>query len=139
MEKDYVALKPDKEAKLEDKDFMIYEMLTLILRELRMANQKWSATKPLLKAGVNLKLAGGTYGLGKLHHKLMVIDDSVTIFGSFNYTRPANRSNDENILVVGDIDETIPAIKNKQKKIGITCRREIERIAVDHGSDITTG
>ena len=84
----------------------------------RQANQKWAATHPLNRAGVNLKLAGGTDGLGKLHHKLMVIDDAVTIFGSFNYTGPANKSNDENILIVGDINETDPiVVVNKKQSV----------------------
>jgi phosphatidylserine/phosphatidylglycerophosphate/cardiolipin synthase-like enzyme len=42
---------------------------------------------------------GNRNGLGKLHHKLMVIDDAVTIFGSFNYTEPANRTNDSRHII----------------------------------------
>lgn len=37
---------------------------------------------------------------GKLHHKLLVLDDQVTIGGSFNYTGPANQYNDENLFIV---------------------------------------
>lgn len=102
----------------------------------RQANQKWAATHPMAEAGVELKVAGNTGGLGKLHHKLMVIDDSVTIFGSFNYTRPANRSNDENILIVGDKEEKEPMAIEIQRAIGKQCRKEIERIATQFGSDI---
>lgn len=102
----------------------------------RQANQKWAATHPLKEAGVLLKVAGNKNGLGKLHHKLMVIDDSVTIFGSFNYTGPANRSNDENILIVGDLEETNPLAISMQKKIGEGCRREIERISLQFGDDV---
>jgi phosphatidylserine/phosphatidylglycerophosphate/cardiolipin synthase-like enzyme len=102
----------------------------------RQANQKWAARHSLTQAGINLKLAGGTNGLGKLHHKLMVIDDSLTIFGSFNYTGPANKTNDENILIVGDLDATKAAEKNKQSKIAMKCREEIERIAHQFGTDV---
>ena len=94
----------------------------------RQGNQKWAAKKSLSDAGIVVKLAGGRGGLGKLHHKLMVIDDQLSIFGSFNYTRPANRSNDENIVVVGDLDESQVAKKEKQRQIALPARREIDRI-----------
>jgi len=100
------------------------------------ANQKWAATHPLHQAGIKLRLAGQKNGLGKLHHKLMVIDEAVTIFGSFNYTGPANKSNDENILIVGDVEEIDPTAIDTQKKIAVKCRQEIERIALEHGDPI---
>jgi phosphatidylserine/phosphatidylglycerophosphate/cardiolipin synthase-like enzyme len=37
---------------------------------------------------------------GKLHHKLLVLDEQVSIGGSFNYTGPANQFNDENIFII---------------------------------------
>ncbi len=58
----------------------------------------------------------------------MVIDDLLSIFGSFNYTKPANRSNDENIVIVGDLDETRVAQKKKQEQIAVSARKEIDRI-----------
>ena len=39
--------------------------------------------------------------LRKLHHKLMVIDETIVVAGSFNYTQPANDYNDENLFVLG--------------------------------------
>ena len=38
----------------------------------------------------------------------MVIDERVVIGGSFNYTGPANRLNDENIFVLGDLEDDGP-------------------------------
>lgn len=35
-----------------------------------------------------------------LHHKVMIIDSSVVITGSFNFTKSANTRNDENILII---------------------------------------
>ncbi len=35
-----------------------------------------------------------------LHHKVMIIDSSVVITGSFNFTKSANTKNDENILII---------------------------------------
>ena len=94
----------------------------------RQANQKWAAKKPMVEAGIDIRIAGGTGGLGKLHHKLMVIDDQITIFGSFNYTKPANKSNDENILIVGDLEETRADAIAMQTQIATSSRAEIDRI-----------
>ncbi|MBK8903570.1 MAG: hypothetical protein IPM53_20475 [Anaerolineaceae bacterium] len=37
-----------------------------------------------------------------MHHKVFIIDRSTVIFGSFNFSDNANRSNDENVLIVHD-------------------------------------
>ena len=97
----------------------------------RQANQKWAAKKPLQDAGIDIKVAGGRGKLGKVHHKLMVIDDQISIFGSFNYTKPANKSNDENIVIVGDLEEADPQARADQSKIAKACRAEIDRIITD--------
>lgn len=91
-------------------------------------NQKWSAAKNL-DGDIDIKFTKkGLNGLGKLHHKLMVIDKSVVIIGSFNYTQPANLFNDENILVIGDLDTPTAIGKTNQAKFGEFVFNEIERI-----------
>ncbi|MEO1028354.1 MAG: phospholipase D-like domain-containing protein [Pseudomonadota bacterium] len=97
----------------------------------RQGNQDWAAKHSLAAAGINIPLAGGRGKLGKVHHKMMVIDDELSIFGSFNYTKPANRSNDENILIIGDLDGTDAAARTKHKKIAHAARAEIDRIISD--------
>ena len=92
------------------------------------SNQRWAARHTLSSAGIDIKLAGRRGLLGKLHHKLMVIDDQLSIFGSFNYTKPANRSNDENIVVIGDLDETRQTQRNIQARLALQARREVDRI-----------
>jgi len=95
---------------------------------------KWAATTDLAAAGMELYFAGGNKkGIRKLHHKLMAIDDSLTIIGSFNYTSPANLYNDENIVVLGDLENPTP----EQRQIAIAARQEIDRIVRDHGDPIT--
>ncbi len=37
---------------------------------------------------------------GQMHHKVMIIDESIVIFGSYNFTNSAEIRNDENLLVV---------------------------------------
>jgi phosphatidylserine/phosphatidylglycerophosphate/cardiolipin synthase-like enzyme len=61
----------------------------------------WAATHWLHDAGINVFFPRREPGFGKLHHKLMVIDDAIVVGGSFNYTAPANDYNDENIFVLG--------------------------------------
>ena len=39
-----------------------------------------------------------------LHHKVIIVDRQTVIFGSFNFTASANRSNDENLIIVHDAD-----------------------------------
>ena len=38
----------------------------------------------------------------KLHHKVIIIDDSIVITGSYNLTRSAEIRNDENVLIIHD-------------------------------------
>jgi len=59
----------------------------------------WSPKKELLAAGAKLRKETLPNG-GKLHHKLLVLDDQTVIGGSFNFTGPANRYNDENLFLV---------------------------------------
>ena len=96
----------------------------------------WSAIRPLKKGGAKLFAVPKGRGIGKLHHKLMVLDEEVVIGGSFNYTGPANRLNDENIFVLGDLQTTSAAQRKAQRKIAKFALKEIERIIVDHGRQI---
>ncbi|MFN3544867.1 MAG: phospholipase D-like domain-containing protein [Thiobacillus sp.] len=63
--------------------------------------QKWSPHKALIKKGARLRRETLPNN-GKLHHKLLELDDRTVIGGSFNYTGPANRYNDENLFLVRD-------------------------------------
>jgi phosphatidylserine/phosphatidylglycerophosphate/cardiolipin synthase-like enzyme len=63
--------------------------------------QKWAATHDLDRAHIELYFPKRSPAFGKLHHKLMVIDEAIVVAGSFNYTAPANDYNDENIFVLG--------------------------------------
>ena len=41
---------------------------------------------------------------GQMHHKVMIIDESIVIFGSYNFTNSAETRNDENLLVIYNED-----------------------------------
>lgn len=99
----------------------------------RQANQNWSAVQPLKAAGAELwTLRSGT-GVGKLHHKLMVLDEQVIIAGSFNYTGPATKLNDENVIILGDLETTSNASVNAQKTLAAYALNEIKRIVREFG------
>ncbi len=93
--------------------------------------QRWAATQPLKDAGVNLYQNTAGTGVRKIHHKLMVLDQQVTIVGSFNYTAPATTLNDENIIVLGDLEETSVTAGAAQRAIAGYTLTEIDRIIND--------
>jgi phosphatidylserine/phosphatidylglycerophosphate/cardiolipin synthase-like enzyme len=88
----------------------------------------WSATSWLHNEGIELYFPKRVSGFGKLHHKLMVIDDAIVVAGSMNYTAPANEYNDENIFVIGNPYLKDDAAKKACAEIAGFFRREIERI-----------
>lgn len=98
--------------------------------------QTWSATKWLHNKGISIFFPDKKQlpGLGKLHHKVIVIDDAIVITGSMNYTPPANEFNDENIVVMGspyDLPKSKGGIVNHDecKAIAQLFRSEITRIS----------
>jgi phosphatidylserine/phosphatidylglycerophosphate/cardiolipin synthase-like enzyme len=93
--------------------------------------QQWAATQPLKSAGVELYENKAGTGVRKVHHKLMVIDERLVIAGSFNYTAPAATLNDENILVIGDLEETDATAEAAQRQVAAFALAEINRIITD--------
>jgi phosphatidylserine/phosphatidylglycerophosphate/cardiolipin synthase-like enzyme len=93
--------------------------------------QAWAATQPLKAAGVQLFQNKTGTGVRKIHHKLMVVDERLVIAGSFNYTAPATTLNDENIIVLGDLEETDPDAEAAQRQLAAYALAEIERIITD--------
>src|SRR5215813_13417351 len=55
------------------------------------------ALVPLFCAKLPVKTDGNKY---TLHHKVIIIDDSTVITGSFNFTKSADDSNDDNIIII---------------------------------------
>jgi phosphatidylserine/phosphatidylglycerophosphate/cardiolipin synthase-like enzyme len=106
------------------------------------ANQNWSAKKVLKDAGLKQLYLVPKPGLPspkprKLHHKLMVIDEQLIIAGSFNYTGPANTTNDENIIIIGNLISTNQDSIQKQKKLAKYALDEIDRIITSYGKKIS--
>lgn len=53
--------------------------------------------KPLVCSGVNVRWDGNP---DVLHHKVFIIDGSIVVMGSFNYSQNAQNDNNENMLVI---------------------------------------
>ena len=73
--------------------------------ERRSALASWSQLPLLYCAGANMRRDGNYF---YLHHKVIIIDERVVITGSFNFSKSATRSNDENLLIIRD--ETIAGL-----------------------------
>lgn len=99
-------------------------------------SQDWAAIPALRDAGCSLWAVHRGGGVGKLHHKLMVLDDQVVIAGSFNYTAPANRLNDENIIILGNLGTRSDSQRATQQRIAEFARGEIDRIITEYGDGI---
>jgi phosphatidylserine/phosphatidylglycerophosphate/cardiolipin synthase-like enzyme len=52
------------------------------------------------QAGLPVRLDGNVSGL--MHHKVMIIDESIVITGSYNFTSSAELRNDENLIILED-------------------------------------
>lgn len=59
-----------------------------------------SEYETLKAAGVNVRLDGNSNGL--MHDKVIIIDRSIVITGSYNFTAAAENKNDENLVVINN-------------------------------------
>ena len=53
----------------------------------------------LADAGLDVRLDNYS---GLMHHKVIVIDHQIVIFGSYNFSRAAETKNDENVMIIDD-------------------------------------
>ena len=61
------------------------------------SNTTFSEYNKLKEQGAEVYTDGNPY---VMHHKVIIIDERVVIFGSFNFSDNANTSNDENLLII---------------------------------------
>ncbi len=103
----------------------------------------WAAARSLLgRDNIELHRSHRRGSVGKLHHKLMVIDEQLIIAGSFNYTAPATTLNDENIIVIGNLEtaDDMPSLAGRSALIpeSIEAQQELAGYAKDEMSRIVT-
>ena len=63
------------------------------------AGSKYSKYHDLKAAGADVRRDGNPR---VMHHKVFIIDEKTVITGSFNFSASANKSNDENLLIIED-------------------------------------
>lgn len=91
---------------------------------------KMEIMKQLLKARERIDFAIFTFA------RSSGIDGAVIICGSFNYTGPANRLNDENILVIGDLEDEGPLAQTAQRDLATFALAEIDRMIATNGERV---
>lgn len=67
------------------------------LMDISGANAVGSEFANLIESGVDVRRMEAE---GRMHHKVILIDDELVITGSYNFTRSAEEQNDENLLVI---------------------------------------
>jgi phosphatidylserine/phosphatidylglycerophosphate/cardiolipin synthase-like enzyme len=83
----------------------------------------YSAYGKLKQQGIEVYTDGNPYAM---HHKAIIIDERIVIFGSYNFSDNANTSNDENLLIVespeiaraflAEYDRIVAVAKNPPKR-----------------------
>jgi phosphatidylserine/phosphatidylglycerophosphate/cardiolipin synthase-like enzyme len=94
----------------------------------------WPAARWLKEAGIDVRVPNARRGFRKLHHKLLVVNRSTVVAGSFNYSQPATLLNDEALLVIGsphDVAERVEVDHAACAQIAAFFGGEIQRIAAD--------
>ena len=70
-----------------------------VIFDKKESRESYSLIGPLHGAGISV-MTDGRHALA--HNKVMILDDEVVLTGSFNYTKQAEHSNAENLLVIRD-------------------------------------
>lgn len=63
------------------------------------ARSKYSEYNALKRAGADVRRDGNK---GIMHHKVMIVDERTVITGSYNFSKNADTSNDENVVILHD-------------------------------------
>jgi phosphatidylserine/phosphatidylglycerophosphate/cardiolipin synthase-like enzyme len=71
--------------------------VTGVMDEEQVNSNQGTEFDPLSQAGIDVRLDGNP---GLMHHKVFIIDEKVVILGSYNFSRNAETTNDENSLIV---------------------------------------
>ncbi len=76
------------------------------------SQSRYSQYANLINDQIDVKLDSNPY---KMHHKVLIIDDNVTLTGSYNFSNAAETRNDENSIVVKGEDFAKPFVKEFEK------------------------
>ena len=85
-----------------------------ILLDPSNASGEYSKAAYLINNGVDVRVERG---VGLMHHKFALVDDSIIITGSFNWTASAETDNDENVLLLTGFPATYRAYSREFERI----------------------
>ena len=71
-----------------------------VLEDFTQSQNRYSEDERLVKNGVEVKTVKKSGGI--MHNKFIIVDDALVGTGSFNYSRNADESNDENLVFLSD-------------------------------------
>lgn len=70
-----------------------------VMDEEQIASNTGTEFDPFRQAGLDVRIDGLD---GQMHHKLFIVDESIVVIGSYNFSRAAEERNDENVLIIHD-------------------------------------
>lgn len=94
-----------------------------------------SAYGKLLNENINLYIKKPAQAKALMHHKVFIIDDKVTVTGSFNFSKNASVDNDENVLLIysttvaNDYSQEFERVKDKSINEQIPDDATVESLA----------
>lgn len=68
-----------------------------VMDEEQVASNQGTEFDPFRQAGLDVYTDGNP---GQMHHKIIIVDESIVIVGSYNFTNSAESRNDENLMVI---------------------------------------
>ncbi|MCD4671567.1 MAG: hypothetical protein K8R77_02785 [Anaerolineaceae bacterium] len=71
----------------------------IVMDEAQAASNQGGEYENLRQAGLDVHLDGNR---GQMHHKVIIIDEQIVSFGSYNFSANAERRNDENVIIAHD-------------------------------------
>ena len=84
----------------------------IVLLDKSNRNQKYSAADFTSHSGIET-LIDDKHAIA--HNKVMIIDDQIVITGSYNFTRAAEKSNAENLVIIESVPIAEKYLRNWQK------------------------
>jgi phosphatidylserine/phosphatidylglycerophosphate/cardiolipin synthase-like enzyme len=70
-----------------------------VMEEEQVNTNQGTEYDAFVQAGLDIRLDGNE---GQMHHKVIIIDRSIVITGSYNFSASAETRNDENLVIIHD-------------------------------------
>jgi phosphatidylserine/phosphatidylglycerophosphate/cardiolipin synthase-like enzyme len=70
-----------------------------VMEEEQIKSNSGTEFDPFRQAGLDVRADGNA---GQMHHKVFILDGSIVVLGSYNFSRSAEEKNDENVVILYD-------------------------------------